>query len=111
MLNKQRGEPQLLQTAGIGLGLDVGEIFTKTLVEGELELEAGDTLVFYTDGFTEAMNDKGEEFGEQRFLDLLDSDENGSSEGLLKKTFTAIRMFACSAPQHDDTTMVVQKVY
>ncbi|MFQ5627281.1 MAG: PP2C family protein-serine/threonine phosphatase [bacterium] len=111
MLNKQRGEPQLLQTAGIGLGLDIGEIFTKTLVEGELKLEAGDTLVFYTDGFTEAMNGNGEEFGEDRFLDLLDGDENGSAEGLLKKTISSVREFAGNAPQHDDMTMVVLKVY
>lgn len=111
MLNKQRGKPQLLQTAGIGLGLDVGEIFTKTLVEGELKLEPGDTLVFYTDGFTEAMNDKGEEFGEARFLDILNSEENGTAEGLLKKTISTIRDFAGNAPQHDDMTMVVLKVY
>lgn len=111
MLNKKRGKPQLLQTAGIGLGLDVGDIFTKTLAEGELQLEPGDTLVFYTDGFTEAMNEAGEEFGEERFFDLLNSEGNGSAEGLLKKTISAIKAFSGEAPQHDDMTMVVLKVY
>jgi serine phosphatase RsbU (regulator of sigma subunit) len=57
------------------------------------------------------MNSKGEEFGEARFLDLLNSEENGSAEGLLKKTISAIRDFAGDAPQHDDMTMVVLKVY
>ncbi len=110
VLNKTQEQPQLLQTAGIGLGLDIGEIFTKTLVEGEMQLAQGDTLVFYTDGFTEAMNSNGDEFGEDRFLDLLKTTDNGSAEGLLKEMVSTVRDFAGSAPQHDDMTMVVLKV-
>lgn len=111
VLNKGQSAPKLLQTAGIGLGLDVGEIFAKTLVEGELELASGDTLVFYTDGFTEAMNEEMEEFGEERFLQLLAGEDNGSAQGLVQKTVAEIRAFAGSAPQHDDMTMVVLKVF
>ena len=37
----------------------------------EVELAAGDTLVLYTDGVTEATNADGEEFGESRLLDIL----------------------------------------
>ena len=46
-------------------------VFNKTLVEGELQLEPGNTLIFYTDGFTEAMNVKGEEYGDEKFLEFL----------------------------------------
>jgi serine phosphatase RsbU (regulator of sigma subunit) len=38
---------------------------------GESTLLPGDTLVLYTDGVTEAFNDRGEEFGEQRLVDSL----------------------------------------
>ena len=38
---------------------------------GESNLFPGDTLVLYTDGVTEAFNDRGEEFGEQRLVDSL----------------------------------------
>ncbi len=102
-------ETRLLQTAGIGLGLEKGDIFTKTLVEGELQLSPGDTLVFYTDGFTEAMNSDLEEFGSDRFLDLLHRSDNGSAEQLVQHAFDEVRQFAGDHPQHDDMTMVVLK--
>lgn len=102
--------PQLLQPAGIGLGLEHGDVFTKTLVEGELQLSPGTTLVFYTDGFTEAMNADGEEFGEERFLDILSNYHNGSAEGLLQHSLKEVNKFVDKYPQHDDMTMVVLKV-
>ncbi|KAA3616031.1 MAG: CPBP family intramembrane metalloprotease [Calditrichaeota bacterium] len=103
-------EPQMLQPAGIGLGLEHGEVFTQTLVEGELQLSPGNTLVFYTDGFTEAMNENGDEFGEDRFLDILKNYSNGSAEGLLRHALNEVNQFAAKQPQHDDMTMVVLRV-
>ncbi len=110
VLHTGDNETKLLKTAGIGLGLEVGEIFTKTLVEGELPLSSGDTLIFYTDGFTEAMNSDLEEFGDQRFVDLLRQRCNGSARDLLQTAFDEVKAFAGDHPQHDDMTMVVLKV-
>jgi len=104
-------ETRLLQTAGIGLGLEKGDLFSKTLVEGELQLSPGDTLVFYTDGFTEAMNSGQEELGSERFLDILHRFNNGSAAQLLQHAFDEVRKFAGDHPQHDDMTMVVLKAY
>ncbi len=105
------GESQarLLQTAGIGLGLDAGEKFNRTLVEGELQMSPGDTLVLYTDGFTEAMNSATEEFGEDRFLDLLQRYKHSTASELVNHIFTAVKNFAGDHPQHDDMTLVVLK--
>jgi sigma-B regulation protein RsbU (phosphoserine phosphatase) len=104
-----KSESRLLKPSGIGLGLEVGPIFVKTLVEGELQLSHGDTLVFYTDGFTEAMNNRLEEFGEERFLDLLHRHSNGSAANLVQHAFDEVRDFAGDHPQHDDMTIVVLK--
>jgi len=105
------GESQasLLQTAGIGLGLDPGEVFTRTLVEGELQMTQGDTLVLYTDGFTEAMNSRHEEFGEARFLQLLQRHQHSSAAALVHEILGEVRDFAGDHPQHDDMTLVVLK--
>ncbi|MGH7495254.1 MAG: PP2C family protein-serine/threonine phosphatase [bacterium] len=102
-------EARLLQTAGIGLGLDGGELFNKTLVEGELLLSPGDTLVLYTDGFTEAMDGHLQEFGEERFLDMLHRNKNGSSEELVHRIIESVKGFVGDQPQHDDMTLVVLK--
>lgn len=102
-------ESRLLKPSGIGLGLEVGPIFVKTLVEGELQLSSGDTLVFYTDGFTEAMNSQLEEFGDERFLNVLHRHSNGSAAELVQRAFDEVREFAGDHPQHDDMTIVVLK--
>jgi len=110
VLNPSKSGHQLLQPAGIGLGLEIGEIFTKTLVEGELQLESGNTLVFYTDGFTEAMSESEEEYGDERFLDYLSKNDTGTAHDLVEKSLAEIKLFQGEAPQHDDMTMVVLKV-
>lgn len=110
VLNTPKNEHHLLQPAGIGLGLEMGDIFTKTLVEGELQLESGNTLVFYTDGFTEAMNEKEDEYGEERFLNFLSENDNGSASEIVQKAIKEIKGFQGNAPQHDDMTMVVLKI-
>ncbi len=109
VLNKNQKQPQLLQPAGIGLGLEMGEIFTKTLVEGELSLESGSILVFYTDGFTEAMNNNEEEYGEERFLEFLSANSHFSAQEIISKAVSEIKRFSGDAPQHDDMTIVVLK--
>ena len=43
---------------GMAVGIDAGELFDKNLEEAELELSDGDTIVMYTDGITDAMNDR-----------------------------------------------------
>lgn len=110
VVRKENKMTELLQTDGIGLGLEVGEIFEKTLVEGELALSHGDTLIFYTDGFTEAMNEDNEEYGDSRFLELLQAHNGSTAEELLDYAVSNINGFAGEAPQHDDMTMVVLKV-
>ena len=110
VLNQDKSNPQILQPNGIGLGLEMGDIFTKTLVEGELQLESGNTLVFYTDGFTEAMNENGDEYGEDRFLQFLNDNDNSSANELVNIAIKEIQSFAGAAQQHDDMTMVVLKV-
>jgi serine phosphatase RsbU (regulator of sigma subunit)/anti-sigma regulatory factor (Ser/Thr protein kinase) len=54
------------KTDGIPLGLIRGEPFEATLRDSFLELAQGDLLVQYTDGFSEAMNASGEEYGFER---------------------------------------------
>lgn len=111
VLNRDKKDPQWLQPAGIGLGLEMGDIFSKTLVEGELQLETGNTLIFYTDGFTEAMNENEQEYGDERFIKFLNENDNGSANDLVKKAISEIRDFAGDAEQYDDMTMVVLKVF
>jgi serine phosphatase RsbU (regulator of sigma subunit) len=110
MINQKDGSNQELNTDGIALGLEKGTVFNQMLQEQSINLASGDTLVFYTDGFTEAMNMVQEEFGEERFVDLISSNRNLSAQGLIDILVKAVKDFGENAPQHDDMTVVVIKI-
>jgi sigma-B regulation protein RsbU (phosphoserine phosphatase) len=75
----------------------------------ETSLQAGDLLVPYTDGFTEAMNEAREEFGDQRLADTIREAAALAPEAILNHAMSAVDRFAAGAIQHDDMTMVVLK--
>jgi phosphoserine phosphatase RsbU/P len=77
---------------------------------GELELRAGDLLVGYTDGISEAMNTAEEEWGEDRMLEQLKVCYGSPAKDILTFIVERADEFAAGAKQHDDMTMIVIKV-
>ncbi len=78
--------------------------------EQSLQLEPGDLLVTYTDGISEAMTRKDEEWGEERMMAAAAAARESSAEGVLKAIFAAADKFTAGAPQHDDMTMLILKL-
>jgi phosphoserine phosphatase RsbU/P len=77
-------------------------------VGGTLELKPGDCLVLFTDGITEAMNAKDEEFGEDRLMNLL-RHTPGSADEYRERIMSAVTQFS-SGNFHDDATVLVLTV-
>ena len=75
---------------------------------GECRLEPDDVLALYTDGVTEAFDDAGEEFGEQRLVDALRRHRNRSPESLVASLVDEVRSFS-PHEQHDDLTLIVAR--
>src|SRR5690606_32758595 len=65
---------------GFALGVIGSPEFGDLLEVETIDLKAGDRLLMFTDGLTEAMNADGEEFGMERILDLMDHN-SGSKNG------------------------------
>ena len=78
--------------------------------EEEIGLERGDLLVLHTDGFTEAMNEHQDEYGEDRLVDIIRKNKEKDSKGLIEAVSQDVRQFTETYPQHDDMTMVLLKV-
>lgn len=74
----------------------------------EQELFPGDVLALYTDGVTEASNDRGEEFGERLLIEALRQYRELSCQALLEAIVDGVRRFG-SQEQHDDITVIVAK--
>ena len=72
-------------------------------------MQPGDTLVIYSDGVTEAMNAKEEEFGETRLQELILSHRQLTAQELIDEIVTAVRKHADGTPQSDDITLLVVK--
>ncbi len=76
----------------------------------EIDLNKGDTLFMYTDGVTEATNNKNELFSDDRLKSVLNKNQNANLEDLVNIVKKEIDLFAEDAPQFDDITMLALKI-
>jgi serine phosphatase RsbU (regulator of sigma subunit) len=79
-----------------------------TCTIAECGLFGGDVLVLYTDGVTESFNGKGEEFGEERLIEVLHRRRETPPQTLVDAIVDEVRRFS-PHEQHDDVTLIVAK--
>jgi sigma-B regulation protein RsbU (phosphoserine phosphatase) len=104
------GTVESYRTQGLGVGLEKGKIFDKALVEEEVKLKPGQTFAFFTDGVTEAMNERNELFGEEKLTSILKNRSQSRSSEIVNEIWSSINSFRGSAEVSDDMTMVIVKV-
>jgi phosphoserine phosphatase RsbU/P len=75
--------------------------------EVSVAVAPGDCLVLYSDGVADARSDSGEEFGDERLLELLVHARTQPAAAIIEHVFDAIDRFAANAPQFDDITILV----
>ncbi len=91
---------------GVALGLDA-DLFNGRLARQDLELAPGEAIVLYTDGITEARNAAGEEFGEERLIELVSAGPWADAEALRAAIFAGVEAFVGEAQPFDDMTVLV----
>lgn len=94
-----------LQAIGIVLGVVPEPRFEQRSVT----MEPGDVLCFYTDGVTEAMNQRRQLFGDGRLSEVLRRSQHLPPEQIITRITDAVFHFAAGTPQADDMTLVVIK--
>jgi sigma-B regulation protein RsbU (phosphoserine phosphatase) len=107
------GAAQVLLPNGMVVGLripEAAERFTELLEEATIPLSAGDVIVLYTDGITEAMNHANDLFGESRLSGIIEEHGHLPSPELRERILREIEAFVGGADQHDDMTMILLKV-
>ena len=92
-------------------GFVLGALKDAMVTDETITLKNGECIMLYTDGITEARNDKGEFYGEKRFLDLL----NARDYTCLVETHHALKddieKFINGEDQSDDTTIITLKYH
>ena len=96
---------QLPPIGGMVLGIRRGLEFQS----GSILLNAGDAIVLYTDGATEAMNPSRTLFGEDQLLALLRDHASSPLHELIESIYDAVATFASGALQHDDITVLAMR--
>ena len=98
-----------LDAEGMLLGLDIDTRYHA----GQVQLYPGDVVIFYTDGFTDAANIRGERFDEENLIKAVSwaCRNLGSSQEILEYLFNLLRHFiGPDRSKDDDTTLVVMQI-
>jgi serine phosphatase RsbU (regulator of sigma subunit) len=104
------GKSRPVNPSGIALGFDKGRTFDENIREENIELKPGDRCVFYTDGVVEAMSDKQEEFGMERFQELVNGTASRSSKDFTNAVVEELEAHRGRGEQSDDITITTLKV-
>ena len=94
----------------VARGNRLGDVEESRYMEQTIPVQAGDTLVLYTDGLTEYRNSEGREYSERRLRRVLQKHAALDPDELGKTILRDLSGFAAQAPQEDDVTLVVVKI-
>jgi sigma-B regulation protein RsbU (phosphoserine phosphatase) len=112
-VNAGHNPPFLLNNIGFEKldrgGLLLGAVESASYEQGEVNLNAGDLLLLYTDGVTESMNEKEELFGDDRLKAVIKDNKSGNAESVKQEVIKALKKYTGSHSQDDDITMIVVK--
>lgn len=111
LFRSSTGHVESLSPRGMALGVDQGRVFDRVIEDYPLRLQPGDTLIFYTDGATEAMDAEGAEFGLPRLEQAVQVNARYGAFAFVRKTSEELSTFIGSNRQYDDITLIaVQKL-
>jgi serine phosphatase RsbU (regulator of sigma subunit) len=113
-INAGHNSPLLVRASGEVIPLDIGGFPVGITPfgdyrEGWVEFEPGDVMVVYSDGVTESLDEKGEEFGEARLIEIVQKNRGRTAAGLRDRIDEALTKFVGKASAVDDLTIVILK--
>ena len=103
VLRRITGSVERLDAGGLPFGIDVQAPYSL----GRAQLSHGDLLMIFTDGLIEAINQKGEEYGEGRLLEMLNTVPGESAAETQRFIMQSVDTFVGATRQHDDITCLI----
>jgi len=103
ILHRTNDSMEQLDIGGLPLGIEPSVVYE----QATLDLNAGDSLIFFTDGVVEAFNSAGEEFGNERWLSAIRNLPNISAQQTLQFLMKRVDNFVGVTRQSDDITCLI----
>ena len=107
------GRSEVIVPQGMVLGLRLpgaSQRFDELLEEHTRPIHPGDVVVLYTDGVTEAMNERGDLFGDAALAEVVAHHHALDAGGIRERVVREVRAFVGQAEPHDDMTLIVLKM-
>jgi serine phosphatase RsbU (regulator of sigma subunit) len=108
LYRRRSGQVERIRSTGIPLGAVRGGAARRTYRDQRLELEPGDVLVQYTDGFTEAMDGGRYQFGIDRMAEVVGRNGKDGGGAVVKALEEAVHAWTANVPYDDETLLVVE---
>jgi sigma-B regulation protein RsbU (phosphoserine phosphatase) len=93
----------------MGVGQPLGLFSKVELDEQEVALVPGGIMLFFTDGLNEAVDEKDEQFGLRRVVDLLQALREQSGKVICRRLWEAVKQHSRTAPNQDDFALLLIK--
>jgi sigma-B regulation protein RsbU (phosphoserine phosphatase) len=103
VLRHVSGSVERLDAGGLPFGIES----TAGYEVGHTKIGRGDLLVIFTDGLVEAVNLSGEEYGEGRLLEMLNTVPGESAAETQRFIMQSVDAFVGATRQHDDITCLI----
>jgi serine phosphatase RsbU (regulator of sigma subunit) len=103
VVRRANSSTERLESGSLPLGITPEATFPSS----EIALEPGDTLVLFTDGVVEAFNSSGEEFSDNRWLNIIRGLPNQNAQQILELLMKSVEDFVGATRQSDDITCLV----
>jgi len=107
--NSALGKGEIISTEDLGIYVGLIEDIADHVKEKSFSFREGDIYMFYTDGLTEAENENGELYGEQRLLAAFERAAEGDSQSIVKHIYDEVYHFMNGQSVLDDITLMVIK--
>jgi sigma-B regulation protein RsbU (phosphoserine phosphatase) len=109
ILIRADGKVELIDTIDLGFPLGLEPEISSFVAETQVYLKSGDMAVLYTDGITEAMNNRKEQYGAERLYTLLSQHRQRSATEVYRVVIEDVRQHIGDHKLFDDLTLVVLK--
>lgn len=93
-----------LRSDGFALGMTTTENLQHHLQEKKFHFRSGDSVLLFTDGLTEARNDRGEQYGDNRLEAIMGVYGSLHASTIIRKIQSSLETFIGSASPEDDIT-------
>jgi phosphoserine phosphatase RsbU/P len=102
---RRSGKVERLDKGGLPIGMMQAGVYQ----EASVDFERGDVLVIYSDGITESINERDEEFEEERLIEVVKNNLGRSASGIRDRIDEALSRFVGNTAPVDDMTLMIIK--